>query len=323
MKYKSRNDAKSSVFSKIYAALKNGRHGHLIVIFKNLLKGYIIYNTLKKTFGRKTCILGTAIYGLGDYYIVGMYLSAFINKNNIKDYVFLCLSSKERSVLELFVPDIKTKYLTLDELVCLYRFTNFVSMPEDIIYFHHTMRIYSNYRLNFTRQDVQGYHGIEMIDLYLYCGMHLPRQTEPMLPLFSGDTEAMKRHFISNRLVVGKTILLAPFSTGLKNFLLDDSFWEDISDFAISEGFTVCTNCFGDEQPVRNTVGISLDFSEIVPFLNMAGCFIGIRSGLCDIVSTSLCKKIIVHTYYAQYWPAGQSLAYTGLKTMGLCDDAV
>jgi hypothetical protein len=293
-----------------------------IAIFK-LFKGYIIYNTLKKTYGRQTYILSAVICGLGDYYITGMYLSTFMKKNNIGDYIFICSSSKERSVLKLFIPDIKTKYLTAKERICLYCFATFISMPEDIIYFHHAWGIHSNYRLNPTCRDIQGYHGIEMIDLYLYCGFHLPRQTEPDLPLFSGDAAAIKKHFKSNSLVIGKTILLAPFSTGLKNFLLDDYFWEDIASFAVLEGFTVCTNCFGDERPVRNTVRISLDFSEIVPFLDKAGCFISIRSGLCDIVSTSRCKKIVIHPYYAKFWPAGQSLAYTGLKTMGLCNDAV
>ena len=64
-------------------------------------------------------------------------------------------------------------------------------------------------------------------------------------------------------------------------------------------------------------------YAEIVPFLDRAGMFIGIRSGLCDIVATSRCRKIILHTYRAKWWPDGKSIAYTGLNHMGLCDDAI
>ena len=39
--------------------------------------------------------------------------------------------------------------------------------------------------------------------------------------------------------------------------------------------------------------------------------------------SLPLPAKRLLFTYKAQFWPAGNSIAYTGLCNMGLCDDAV
>ena len=76
-------------------------------------------------------------------------------------------------------------------------------------------------------------------------------------------------------------------------------------------------------QPVKGTVGVCVPYSELVPFLDKAGMFIGVRSGLCDIIATSTCKKVVIHTYRNGFWPDGRSISYTGLQNIELCNDVV
>lgn len=80
----------------------------------------------------------------------------------------------------------------------------------------------------------------------------------------------------------------------------------------------MATNCFGSEQLVKGTIPLSMTYSEIVPFLNEVKGFIGIRSGLCDIISCSSCHKGIIHIEKSDFWTKEHSEAFLGLRAMGL-----
>ncbi|MEA4924881.1 MAG: hypothetical protein VB084_06155 [Syntrophomonadaceae bacterium] len=177
--------------------------------------------------------------------------------------------------------------------------------------------------VNLTGMCFEGVNGLEMLDFYLYCGFRLPRETIPQQPVFSADSEKINRLMTDNNLESGKTVLLAPYSTGLADYLLPELFWTELAKGLTAHGFSACTNCSGDERPVEGTRRLFIPIREIVPFLDKSGYFISIRSGLCDVISTSKCKKIVIHTQTAKWWSDGMSLWYTGLNHMGLCSDVV
>lgn len=161
-----------------------------------------------------------------------------------------------------------------------------------------------------------------MVDYYLCRGFNLPIDTKRIYPKFEDNIQTIKEIFCQNNLKIGKTIVLAPYSTGLKGYSPPNSFWTTIAEKLIESGYSVCTNCGKDEVAIKGTCPLFVPYKKIVPFLELAGGFVGIRSGLCDIIAGTKCKKIVVHLYKAQYWPDGNSIAYTGLNNMGLCDDA-
>jgi hypothetical protein len=50
--------------------------------------------------------------------------------------------------------------------------------------------------------------------------------------------------------------------------------------------------------------------------------FIGVRSGLCDIISSAKCTKIILYEKEGLFYKSSQ-YDYFSLAKMGLCDDAI
>jgi hypothetical protein len=54
----------------------------------------------------------------------------------------------------------------------------------------------------------------------------------------------------------------------------------------------------------------------------MAGYFVGVRSGLCDIISSSSCRKAVLYEKDGYFYKCSP-YDYFSLKKMGLCDDAV
>jgi hypothetical protein len=57
-------------------------------------------------------------------------------------------------------------------------------------------------------------------------------------------------------------------------------------------------------------------------FLNAAGFFVGVRSGLCDIISASSCKKIIIYEKDGFFYKCSP-YEYFSLQRMGLCGGAL
>ena len=290
-----------------------------VMFFARIYPGYRIYADLLKKVGNGGVLLGTAWRGTGDYYICGLYLSAWLQKNGISNYLFLCPEGAEEKVLSLF-PILRQHCQTLPkgpDYYYLLLFRAFLG-PQicRFIYFHHQQPFPSNDALNTTNGWLQGFRGLNMLDFYLACGFHLEDDAPKSAPEFLQDRGKIKKWFQDYGLKEGKTVLLAPYSTGLEKFLPPETYWEEITHRLQKEGYTVCTNCFGEEKPIEGTVRISIPFSEIVPFLDMAGSFWGIRSGLCDIISTSTCEKVVIHLYKAKWWPDGRSIPYTGIKSL-------
>ena len=126
------------------------------------------------------------------------------------------------------------------------------------------------------------------------CGTYgLPITTKPIHPHRFFDAAAL------NTIKQRKSVILSPYANSV--VLLDDSLWEDIAAYYVSQGYDVYTNVVGDEQPVRGTLALTAKISEMIPIVEKAGTFIGIRSGLCDVIKFANCDKyaLFPDTYYS------------------------
>ena len=74
--------------------------------------------------------------------------------------------------------------------------------------------------------------------------------------------------------------------------------WEDIISDYQKQKFQIFTNVAGNEKPLPGTAAISPAISEIKSVVERAGTFIGIRSGICDVLRTADCKKIALYPDY-------------------------
>lgn len=130
-----------------------------------------------------------------------------------------------------------------------------------------------------------------MVDLYLNYGFMIDSNAVKSLPPLVEDDNMIHKLFTQNHLERGKTVLLAPYSTGLKEYEIPQTFWVKIVTELKYRGFTLATNCAGMEKCIPGTIALNIPYHQIVPFLEKAGYFIGIRSGLCDIVAGQPARK--------------------------------
>lgn len=298
--------------SGIYMAIWNYIH--------HVKKGFEIYAGIKKKYGNDCRVMLCPHSGTGDVYVIGLYLKEFVEREGIENYLFVYRGKAEKAVGSLFPVyrngrgDLVLGWNDTVDLMSFATFSGPLRLGIDSIH-HHPL----NEQLTATC-GLEGYRGLTMLDMYLYTNFHLTRDTKKAEPGFLRDRDAAARLFKEKDLIPGKTVLLAPYSTCIKP--LPEEFWERIVAVLKKNGYTVCTNSSGEQEPaIAGTVPVFFTFKEAKAFLEHAGYFIGIRSGLCDIISSSRCKKFVLYPETVFYCPPGKTVEYVGLKNMGLCED--
>lgn len=294
----------------------------------DVLKGFEDYKKIVNKYGKDVVIFSTAWRGTGDYFICGLYLQEYLRVNNIENYVFLIpKNGGERKVVELF--QVYDSHIMEAENATALITCNAV-LPEKRLlhYLHHGFYNVKNPCINLSNTVrsgwvLNGYNGLHMVDFYLNCGFKLPENAHKSTPRFLRDRKIINEWFEKNDLIKGKTVLMAPYSTGLKQYEIPEEFWIKLVLELDEKGYTTVTNCVGSERCISGTKALNIPYNQIVSFLEEAGYFIGIRSGLCDVIAGAACKKVIIHTYKAKWWRDGESISYTGLNNMGFCNDAV
>lgn len=88
------------------------------------------------------------------------------------------------------------------------------------------------------------------------------------------------------------SVILAPYAKSVVK--VDLSFWMSLAELYKAEGKKVFTNIHGDELPVPGTIAVCIPLNEMVDAVQYAGFFVGLRSGLCDVINYANCKKTVV-----------------------------
>ncbi len=96
---------------------------------------------------------------------------------------------------------------------------------------------------------------------------------------------------------------------------ISEEHWKILVDGLREKGYTLCTNCGSpDEKPLDGTVAAFVDLKDCVEFVERAGAFIGVRSGLCDLICMTDCKKTVIYEKGA----TNNSITFFGFTNMGL-----
>lgn len=112
------------------------------------------------------------------------------------------------------------------------------------------------------------------------CGVFgLPKETEPIVPTDFTEYEDIVS------IPKGNAVVLSPYAKSVT--ALPAGVWQDIVSYYKSLGKVCYTNVVGDEQPLEGTIAISPGINEMKSVVERAGCFVGIRSGMCDVLKTA------------------------------------
>lgn len=209
---------------------------------------------------------------LGDTYLLMLFLQKYLDRNRISDYVYVYSGGGCEQVLELYHIDSRIR-VNEREKRQLVDFIHFVGEE--------------NLNCKFLRPSITAAR-ICYFDQKLSWPEIVPRWvysiSDPegmmQLPVYDcvGEEELKETGMIR-----GKSVIIAPYAQTSSAIPL--VFWEELVNSFQMEGYRVFTNVAGDEEAINGTRALCIPLRALKSFLQFAGAFVAMRSGLCDLVS--------------------------------------
>lgn len=246
--------------------------------YKRVQRGIAKLNRLKEKCPGKYRIL-CPFPALGDVFYAMSYLPQFLKKRDISDYVVCVVGGGSAKVVEMFSHKNIASFsqVDMDEIIQAELYTE-----NDDFFIPHNDKPYV----------VQLYKAlyVKMIpfEIIYKCGVYgLPVKTEPVKP------SKLKEYLYLNKIKKNQTLIISPYAKSVSNIPM--SFWKKIITDYTSKGFDIYTNTVGEEESLQGTKRIEIPLDEMQSAVEYAGHFIGLRSGLCDVIKYADCKKTVVY----------------------------
>lgn len=247
---------------------------------------------------------------LGDIYFCMSYLKYFLEKRNKSKCVIGVIGNACAQVVSLFggynIEVFQQK--NMDKLIQAALFTK-----DTDIFIPHQDRPYV------VDLPKALYRNLIPLEQIYCCGVFgLPKDTEPVRPA------AFKDYPELNHIPAGKAVILSPYAKSVT--ALPENIWQEIVGSYIKQGYKCYTNVIGDEKPLDGTQAVSPQIAEMKSVVEWAGNFVGIRSGLCDILRTARANKTALYpdyNYCDTKWKAIDMYALEGWDNRVVKDDFI
>ena len=252
----------------------------------------------------------------GDVYLANLLLPEYLKKHHIKKYVLVGDPKGLKVIANLFGQQnvYAISRWKASALQCFYKLCG----PEqthitDLFLWQHTMY--------FNRCRIRMEERFNFMDTYQYYVFAFDQPRPLHAPHFPAATEEMKQRWEACGIAEGKTVIIAPYAYSVT--LLPDEMWRNIADGLDKLGYRVVFSLEPgkEKNPAPNYPSIFFPYAQSVSLLEYAGAFVGLRSGLCDIVSSAHCKMVILYPPSLEkknYWEHRSDVAFCGLQSMGL-----
>lgn len=290
------------------------------------MKGYLsaaelgkeVYQRLIREYGASKA-LDTVLFecpyaGTGDAYLIGALLRVYMERHSISSYVITVVSKSCEKIIRMFGFDhvVTLRQEESDGLVAFLRMMR-AHIPHLILN--------DNYQTRIMHRRLRGYKGIDFRHMFQYAVFRLEEPVQLSRSEKPCEEEKLCRIIEEQGMIEGRTVILSPYANTIAN--LPDTIWEQIVLKYQKKGYVVFTNSAGANEPaIRGTKPVFLPYDQMVPLLEWGGTFIGMRSGLCDIIAAAKCKKIILYPSGCIFGSC-TTYQYFSLNAMGLCEDAV
>lgn len=219
---------------------------------------------------------------LGDIYYMMSYLPCFMEKRNIKKCVIGVVGASCAQTVWLFgeYPVEVFSQKRMDEIIqaALYRQDRYTFIPHQdrpyVVNLHQALYVKK----------------ISLEKIYC-CGVFgLPSDTCPVRPVRFREYPELEQ------IRPGKSVIFAPYAKSVT--ALHNGIWKKITEYYLRKGYACYTNVAGGELPLPDTRAVSPRISEVGSVVERAGIFVGLRSGLCDVLRTAHGKKTALYPDY-------------------------
>jgi len=251
----------------------------------HIRRGKKLHEELVKRYGSEAVLLVNPAASIGDVYLMSFYVKAYL-----KDHVNRIFIFGSHTLVRLAgLLDFGTVlYVESDQIQALIDYAGVFGFEKVRIKLLHTG--YIHFRI---WSRMLTYVGITWMEHYKEL-FELPDAEEICVKRLTPETEASE-YFAEYGFIPGRTVILSPYANTIRQ--LPDEFWRLLAKRLSGLGYCVCTNLGSPrEKEVLGTVPVHIEISSIQAFAEYAGCFIGIRSGLCDLLCTCRCFKIILYS---------------------------
>lgn len=249
--------------------------------YKRMLQGKDVLDTLKKRCEGRFLVF-CPFNALGDIYFCMSYLIEYLDRRKIKKYAVCVPTESCAAVARLFGTECVVVYSQkeLDSLIQAVIYTQ-----DNDCYIVHQDRPYvvNLHKILYMKK-------IPLEKIYC-CGIFgLSADTEPMEPY--GWINYSKIEEIQE----GKSVILSPYAKSV--MALPGQIWTDIIKIYTKRGYQIFTNVSRDEEALPGSEPLRAEINAMKSVVERAGTFIGIRSGLCDVIRTADCKKVALYPDY-------------------------
>ena len=221
-------------------------------------------------------------HSIGDVFYAMSYLPYFLEKKQQKKVVVAVIGDACRKVVEIF------GYKCIE----VYSWNDMTELVQAVLYKKDCNSFVShNDKPYVTNVSDILYKKLISFEKMYCCGVYgLPIDTQPFKP------SNIKDYKDQYKIKSGKSVILSPYANSVTN--LSNTIWLEIVEFYKNSGYNIYTNAVGNEKEILGTKKISLPLDEMQSLVEEAGIFIGLRSGLCDIIKYADCKKIALYSDY-------------------------
>lgn len=251
----------------------------------DIKRGRNIHEELTGIYGKKAVFLVNPVASIGDVYLMGFYVKEYVKGNPESVFIF------GSHVLERLADQLDfghVLFMELHDVQAMIDYAKVFGFEKVNIKLLHTG--YIHFRL---WSRMLTYVGITWMEHYREL-FGLPDSSKARVMKLIPEKEC-RNIFSDYGLVPGKTVILSPYANTIRQFA--EEFWDSLAARLLSMGYCVCTNVGSDrEKAVSGTVPVFVEINSISEFAETAGYFIGIRSGLCDLLCRCECLKIILYS---------------------------
>lgn len=262
--------------------------------FIKMLWGGFLFILLRHEYGNiRNSWVFVCNYHIGDNYVFFSLMDSFKKKHNAKNVTILT-DPVSADIARLFPSiDIIRVSKQLPDGIANQFITRFIRFRRDSIFvldFPLSVEQMSQSRIHFA-------DGIKI-------GLRLPLTAERSKPDLNRISSIDMTPF-GELLGTGKTILISPHSYSIS--MIQNDFWHKLVEAAKEKGFNILCNVTGKEKSLPGTVAISPTILQAMALTSAVGIFIGMRSGLCDVLSSVSATKVILYpdTNSRDIWSLG------------------
>lgn len=246
---------------------------------QRILWGKQQLDALRREWGQEFLVV-CPFAALGDVYWAMAYLSAYCHARNIPSCTIAVVGNGCKQVASLFGYEHISVFeqKQMDALVQLLVFTH----EKEAIIPHHD-HLYTDTSLKLLQRQL-----IPFTTWYQEVIYGLPQTAKAVAPMKKAPLSEEGKREMSQ----GNTVIFAPYAHSIAEVSL--SFWENLVVEYKKKGLVVLTNVAAGQAPLSGTKGVSFPLHEMISAVEYGGHFVGMRSGLCDVLHSAQCQKTLV-----------------------------